>query len=153
MKVQDVMQSDVRTCGPDTNLAEAVAMLWEQDCGALPVVANGKVEGIVTDRDICIALGTRDRVPHELTVRDVETEQVATCRASDDLGRTLEKMKEAKVRRMPVIAADGHLEGMLSLNDIVLRAGRTSRNGLSLEQVMSTFQAICEHRTPAAQLH
>ena len=56
MKVQDLMTSDVKTCRPETNLAEAVRDMWEGNCGAVPVVNDeGRVAGIITDRDICIA--------------------------------------------------------------------------------------------------
>jgi CBS domain-containing protein len=54
------MTSDVRTCRPETNLAEAVRDMWEGDCGALPVVSDeGRVIGMITDRDVCIAVATR----------------------------------------------------------------------------------------------
>ena len=62
MRVRDLMTSDVKTCRPETNLAEAVKEMWEGDCGALPVVGDdGRVAGIITDRDICIAVATRGR--------------------------------------------------------------------------------------------
>jgi CBS domain-containing protein len=98
MKVQEVMSSDIRSCTPGTNLAEAAAMLWEEDCGALPVVADGKVEGIITDRDICIALGTRDRVPHEMTVAEVESRNPTTCHPNDELSRAMAAMPHRQER-------------------------------------------------------
>ena len=62
MKVRDLMTSRVRTCRPSTSLADVVSEMWEGDCGVLPVVNDeGRVIGMITDRDICIALATRDR--------------------------------------------------------------------------------------------
>jgi CBS domain-containing protein len=60
MKVQDVMVKSARFCCPDTNLATVAKIFWEQGCGALPVVENGRAIGMVTDRDVSIALGTRN---------------------------------------------------------------------------------------------
>ena len=62
MKVQEVMTGNARTCRPESNLAEAVREMWEGDCGALPVLgSDDRVIGIITDRDICIAIATRGR--------------------------------------------------------------------------------------------
>lgn len=151
MKVQDVMTNNVRCCNRETNLAAAVALLWEGNCGVLPVVEDGKVMGIVTDRDICIALGTRNRPAHEITVRDIITETVATCRATDDVASALETMRWAKVRRIPVVSSERRLLGMLSLNDIALRVGKSPGNGLSYHQVVDALQAICQRRRPVRQ--
>lgn len=146
MKVQDVMTDDVQCCAPDTDLAAAAAMMWERDCGVLPVVEDGKLAGIITDRDICMALGTRDRPAHELTVRDVETTSVETCEPGDDLRHAMEIMRHGKVRRLPVVDELGTIQGIVSLNDIALRVDRTHDDELSYEQVMNTIKAVSEHR-------
>lgn len=146
MRVKDVMTAAVRTCPPDTDLSRAAALMWEGDCGVLLVVDDGQLQGIVTDRDICIALGTQDRLPHTVPVRDVETTTVATCEPDDDLHRALELMRRYKVRRLPVTDAEHHLKGILSLNDIVLRADRVHPEELSYDEVLNTMKAVCEHR-------
>ena len=146
MKVKDVMCSDVQCCVPETNLAAAASLMWDRDCGVLPVVENGRLAGIVTDRDICIALGTMDRPAHELTVRDISTKKVETCEPTDDLLHAMEVMRRAKVRRLPVVDKEGKVYGIVSLNDIALRADRGSAKELSYEQVMNTVKAISEHR-------
>jgi CBS domain-containing protein len=62
MKVQDIMTQEVQCCGPDTNLAAAAKMMWDSDCGALPVVnIEGHLLGVITDRDICRAAATRNK--------------------------------------------------------------------------------------------
>jgi CBS domain-containing protein len=144
MKVQDVMTSAVRTCRPDTNLAEAVRDMWEGDCGALPVVNDeGQVTGMITDRDICIALATRGRSADRVAVREMAQGPVHTCLADDDTAAALGTMKANRVRRLPVIDADGHVRGILSLNDVVTHAGSPSPS-----DVMSTLTSISAHRVP-----
>ena len=144
MKVRDVMTSDVRTCRPETNLAEAVRDMWEGDCGALPVVNDeGRVTGMITDRDICIALATRGRSAERVAVRDVAQGPAHTCLADDETATALGTMKAHRVRRLPVIDADGHIRGILSLNDVVTHAGSASPT-----EVVSTLSSICEHRRP-----
>ena len=146
MKVRDVMTSDVKTCQPETNLAEAVKEMWEGDCGALPVVSDdGRVAGIITDRDICIAVATRGRSADRIAVREVARDHVYTCLPDEDASAALQTMKLHKIRRLPVIDADGHVRGMLSLNDIVTHAGAATPT-----EVVSTLASICEHRRQVA---
>lgn len=147
LRVQDVMTPNVRSCSPDTTLSVAAAIMWEGDCGVLPVVENGKLAGIITDRDICIALGTQDRLPHTVPVRDAETTAVMTCNPEDELGHALQIMRHHKVRRVPVVDAEQHLRGIVSLNDIVLRADGAHSNELSYDEVMKTMKAVCAHRS------
>src|SRR5258708_697542 len=69
MRVEDVMTENVKACRPEISLAAAAALLWEGDCGALPVVLDGgKLVGMITDRDIAIALGTRNQNPADIPV-------------------------------------------------------------------------------------
>jgi CBS domain-containing protein len=146
MKVRDLMTSDVKTCRPETNLAEAVKDMWEGDCGALPVVNDeGRVIGVITDRDICIALATRGRSADRIAVREVAQGHAYTCLSDDDATVALQTMKAQKVRRLPVVDADGHVRGMLSLNDVVTHAGAATPT-----EVVSTLASICEHRRPVA---
>jgi CBS domain-containing protein len=146
MQVQDIMTRDVKSCRWDTNLAAATAILWAGDCGALPVLdGDRKVVGMITDRDICIAAGTRNWVPSDMKVFEVVPQTVHTCAPQDDVHAALETMKAQKVRRLPVVDKDGRIEGILCLNDIVRNARKS--NSLSYDDVIETVQAICEHRT------
>jgi CBS domain-containing protein len=142
MKVQDVMTRDVRTCRPDTNLAEAVREMWEADCGVLPVVGDeGHVVGLITDRDICVALATKGRTADRVAVREVARGHVYTCLETDATTTALKTMQEQKVRRLPVVDEGGHLRGMLSLNDIVTHAGAATP-----AQIANALAEICQHR-------
>jgi CBS domain-containing protein len=146
MKVKDVMTERVQCCTPETNLAAAAELMWNNDCGILPVVEDGKLAGVITDRDICMALGTRNYPARDVIVRDVQTANVESCQAESDLQRAMEAMRRAKVRRLPVINESGVVQGILSLNDIELRVDRSHAADLSYEQVISTLKAIDEHR-------
>ena len=146
MRVQDIMVKEVKFCRPETNLAEAAQIMWANDCGALPVVeGDSKVVGMITDRDIAMAVGTRNRAPSELTVFDVKPrpQELFTCAPEDDIHDVLKKMRTYGVRRLPVLNS-GTLRGILCLNEIALNA--TTRGDLSYGDVVSTLQAICEHR-------
>lgn len=150
MKVQDIMTRDVQCCGPDTNLAVGGKMMWDSDCGVLPVLnVEGKVLGVITDRDICMAVATRNKLASEITVWETVSGKACTCRDTDDIHTALDIMKREKVRRLPVVDEDGVLQGMLSMNDLVLNAEETKwkkRPDLSYGDVMHTLKAISEHR-------
>jgi len=147
MKVEDIMNRAVASCLPAMNLAEASALMWEYDCGALPVMTQtGELAGIVTDRDICIALGTRNVQPSLLTVREVFKDHPAVCRTGDDIDSALKTMRERKVRRLPVLGESMQLQGILSIDDVLLNARRSAGGGpsfISHDDVIETLQAIC----------
>lgn len=149
MKVKDLMTSAVKSCSPTTDLAAAAKIMWEGDCGAVPVTDDrGKVVGIITDRDICIAAATRSRMEGEIPVQDVISKNLYTCAPGDDVRAALDTMRSRKVRRLPVVGHDGQLAGILSLHDIALQA-RSSRNQeLMPEAVLDTFVAITAPATP-----
>jgi len=156
MRVQDVMAKAVVSCHPDANLAVVAALMWEHNCGQLPVVKDdGKVSAVITDRDICIALGTRNQRACELRVRDVTCRAAVVCHADDNLRAALNIMAAERVRRLPVVDQDGALVGILSLDDVTLQArhhGDTDRPPVSFEDVMNTLRAIY-HRGSRAEAH
>ena len=150
MKVRDLMTKNAVSCRSEMSLAAAGALLWENDCGLLPFVDEaGKVTGVVTDRDICIALSTRDGQPSRITVGEVVKPQALVCAPEDDIHTALKTMSKEKIRRLPVVDAEGGLAGILSINDIVLRAqkGDARKPEISYDEVIQALQAICAHRT------
>jgi CBS domain-containing protein len=148
------MTREVKFCGSDTNLAAATEIMWRNDCGTLPVLdLDGKLMGVITDRDICIALGTRNWSARDLAVRDVAAKPVFTCGPEDDVHEGLKVMRQHKVRRVPAVNEEGKLVGILCLNDIALRAERGNHKknaGISYDDVVNTMKAICEHRARKA---
>ncbi|MBL8218268.1 MAG: CBS domain-containing protein [Bryobacterales bacterium] len=155
MKVKEVMHQAPVACSADLNLAAAVHLLWTNDCGALPVLDNGLLEGVITDRDIAIALGTRNVPAGAITVGEVISHERFTCAPDDDVHQALKTMRTHKVRRLPVIGRQGKLEGMLCLNDIVLRAHRVAHKpaDVTYDDVVNTLKAIGEHRHGEAEKH
>ena len=146
MKVKTLMTPEPRTCTRATNLAEAAALMLDADCGILPVVDDhGKLVGVVTDRDMYIALATRNERASQLTVGDVARSQVFTCGPDDEVQTALATMKQHHVRRLPVEGFGGTVAGIISMNDILLAAGKT---GVGDAEIVDTFQAICAHHHP-----
>jgi CBS domain-containing protein len=154
MKVKDVMMRTPVSCRPETNVGAAVEMMWVRNCGMLPVVnEDEKVIGVVTDRDICIALGTRNRLPGEITIAEVSPGKSFCCKGDDDVHAALGAMAKAKVRRLPVINDQGKLEGILSMDDVVRHAeagtrGRTSE--LSYDDTMETLKRVYQPQFPVS---
>ena len=144
------MTGEPRTCSPDTNLAAAAALMLDGDCGILPVLEDGKLIGVVTDRDMYIALATRDRRASKLTVGEVVQAPVFTCGPDDDVQTALETMKQHGVRRLPVEGFGRTVMGIVSMNDIVLASG--PRKPVRDADVVNTLQAICAHHHPAAHV-
>jgi len=152
MKVKDLMMGTPYYCQPDTNLGSATELMWNANCGFLSVQsAEGKVIGVITDRDICIALGTRNRPAGEVTVAEVMSGKLYSCAPDDDIHLALRTMGEAKVRRLPVIAQNGTLAGVLSMHDVLFRAEPTSlgkKPELSRDEVVTTFRSITQQGVP-----
>ncbi len=154
IRVQDIMTTDVEACNATTDLGAAAMIMWRRDCGFVPVVdtVTKKVVGAITDRDICMAVATQGRRPSEIRVGDVISGSAYTCSSSDPVRKALDLMREKRVRRLPVLDAQGEITGILSLNDVV-RHARTGRGkagpGVEPEEIVEAFQAICEHLQPA----
>lgn len=153
MRVEEIMRREVMTCSPESTLAEAVRRMAEADCGVLPVVDDGaRVVGMVTDRDICVTLGLRDRRPSEVSVRHAMSAEVVSCQAGDDVRGALAAMRWRRVRRLPVVDADRRLAGIVSLDDLVLEARPGEGPGFSgpyYADIAETLKAICAQPVPA----
>ena len=148
MKVEDVMTKGVQSCRPEANLADAAMRMWRNDCGVLPVVANGeKVVGMITDRDICMAAATKHRDLTNIRVSEVVSGKVYSCSPDADIHEALKTMQQKQVRRLPIIRSeDGKLVGILSMNDLALKEQGGAKAELSAEDVEQTLRGICAHR-------
>ena len=152
MKVKEIMTPDPKAIWITESLADAAQLMWENDCGVLPIIKDGrKVVGLITDRDICMATAMKQANPSGISVEEVMTGQVYSVNSEDDVAQALQAMQEHKIRRLPVVTSEGELEGILSMNDIVLKAseanGETSQ--IDYGDVVRTYQAICQHPLPA----
>jgi CBS domain-containing protein len=142
MKVKELMTTDVKRCSLETNLAAAARIMWEGDCGAVPVTdERDHVVGIITDRDICIAAATRPRPEGEIPVKDVISGALYTCAPGDDVRAVLDTMKARKIRRLPVVEQGGRLVGIVSIHDIAVQS-RSRSADVSPDSVLDAFIAI-----------
>ena len=153
MKVKELMTPDAKAIWLTQSLSDAAKEMWENDCGALPIVKDGhKVVGMITDRDICMATAMRDRNPSAISVEEVMSRTVYAAEAEEDIEQALQTMREHKVRRLPVLNLEGELQGIVSMNDIVLKAkGNGKKPKIDYGDVVKTYQAICEHPLPMVQ--
>jgi CBS domain-containing protein len=152
MRVYSVMKREPRTCTPETDLATAGRTMSQVDCGFLPVIDAGRtVVGLITDRDICLAVTLRDELPSAIRVKDVISGEVYSCTADEEITEALNTMREFGVRRLPVLDMGGGIEGILSLDDVVLEAralGSEQFTGPFYSDIARTLKAICSHPMP-----
>ncbi|HEX5071339.1 MAG TPA: CBS domain-containing protein [Vicinamibacterales bacterium] len=155
MRVQDLMTQMPATCTRDSSCAEAARIMWDCDCGSVPVVdQNGRAVGIVTDRDICMAALFHGSPLSSISIAEVMSGDLCTCHADDDVREAERLMKQRQVRRLPVIDDGGSLVGILSLGDVAQGVGANGKGvrpeGLDL---VTTIAAISEPRTPHQHAH
>jgi len=153
MKVQQIMTASPLTCTPDATLADIALLMWEGGCGFMPVVdSDGAVQGVITDRDICLAAGTRRRPAGHIHARDLIAMErhVACCHPDDDVRTALALMQQRRVRRLPVTGPGGVVTGVLSMDDILLEAGGPAAD-ITADDVVNTMKTICSQHLPVAR--
>lgn len=147
MIVRDLMSKPAATCGPDDSLHRAAQIMWEQDCGAVPVINEHKqVVGMITDRDICMAAYLQGKGLPSIKVSTVMSMIVHSCTPLDSIADVERMMREHQVRRLPVVDVHDEILGMISLNDIVRGTKAKGRDGLAYSEVAITLAAICAPR-------
>lgn len=155
MRVEEIMTQEVRSIGPDLSAAEAARIMWDGDCGAVPVVDGaGRPIGIVTDRDLCMASYTRGTTLHGMSVRSVMSPALHTVQVGATIWDAESTMAWAKVRRLPVVDSTRVLVGIVTLSDV---ARARSTPGLDVETVrlipdVATTLASIASRGPAAPM-
>jgi len=143
MRVRDVMTAPVATCRVTAPVGEAANVMRQQCVGCVPVVdRRGRLAGMLTDRDVCLAVAARHQSPWEIPVRDVMSPNLVSCLPDDDLSVALVAMKEQGVRRLPVVDARGRLKGLLSIDDVILRTG-AEKGRVPAEAVVDVLRHIC----------
>jgi len=149
MHVEDIMERVVATCDTRANLQDIARVMWEHDCGCVPVVNGaGLVMGLVTDRDIAMAAYTTGKRLADIPVMDVMSHHVHACEPGVSVEIAHQLMRNAKIRRLPVIDQRGKLVGLLTLSDI-LRAAQSERTAAAAESmtsdVIDTIDAASTH--------
>jgi CBS domain-containing protein len=138
MRIQDIMTRDPSSVTPDASVREAAQVMKSEDVGIVPVVdgqTGRRLVGVVTDRDIAIRC-VADGKDGTCRVRDVmSTDDLATCRESDDVDNLMDAMRSEKVRRIPIVDERGSLVGIVSQADVLRKTSDTSRAGETVEQI------------------
>lgn len=154
MRVRDVMTTPARAVSPDDTLHKAAREMWDHGCGALAVLgATGRVVGMLTDRDVCLAAMIQEDTLERLSVASAMSPVVQSCRAEDDLALAEQTMRTHHVRRLPVLGEDGALVGMLSIDDLAVAAalhGDRAEAGLTPADIALTLAAVAAPRAHAS---
>jgi CBS domain-containing protein len=156
MRVEQLMSKDVTPCDAEDRLNDVAAIMWQRDCGGVPVVArsaDGRVVAMITDRDICMAAYTTGRPLADLRVYEAMSRDVHTCRPGDTVRDAEAIMRSNQVRRLPVVDDAGNLAGILSLADLA-RVAQSQQGkkqpGISEKDVVHVLEAIsAPHQTAA----
>ena len=135
MKVRDVMTRQVEVIHPQSGLQQAAMTMRKLDVGALPVVKDGRLRGIVTDRDITVRAVAESRDLSTTLVDDVMSRDVLSVREDDDVETAAQVMADRQVRRLPVLDQDGRLTGILSMADLAVDVGNTRVTEKAIEGV------------------
>jgi CBS domain-containing protein len=135
MRVEEVMTKEVSFCNPGTNAAAAAEIMWNRNCGVLPVLEDsGRLVGMVTDRDLFIALGTQNRNASDLPVGEIVHREPFACAPEDDVRNALKTMAQQRVYRLPVLDKSAALKGILSMDDVI--SSRPSRIPMESSKTM-----------------
>ena len=141
MQIREVMTDRVQQFGPEANLAAVIEIMGNNHCDELLIVEDGRLVGVVTQRDICLALGTRNCAARDVVVRDVGITVVQTCDPGDDIYVAMDFMRTTRVRIVPVVDKKGMLQGSVTLSDLVHRIEREP--GATLwEKLVETLTVI-----------
>jgi CBS domain-containing protein len=149
VKIEDIMTREVHCCTQREALGVPARIMWEHDCGCVPVLdddGSGRVVGMITDRDLCMAAYTKGRLLDRIGVEEVMSRRLVTCGPRDDVKEAEAAMQRAQVRRLPVVDAEGRLLGLVALADLAGAAsgGPRSRKGtVTKKEVVDTLGAIC----------
>jgi len=153
MKVSQLMTKNVSVADLATTLEEIATMMRDEDAGAIPVLDDEKVVGIVTDRDIVVRCIAEGRDPVGTTSEDILSADLTTIRPNDDVDVAARVMAQRQVRRLPVVDESGKLLGMLSLGDIAVKQDGDIEGAEALQGVSRGVKDEGGRRTGQADPH
>ena len=153
MKARDLMTSPAVTCNVNDSLEVAAKLMWDHDCGAIVAVReDGKVGGVITDRDICMAAFTQGKVLDQILVNSAMAGHVLTARPDTSIGEIENMMAERQIRRIPIVDDNNLPVGLVSLNDLAIESVQPdTRLKNPFAKIAHTVAAICRRRIPKQQ--
>jgi CBS domain-containing protein len=131
--IKEVMTSQVKACEPNTTVADAAKVMAKEDVGPVPIVEEGRLIGIVTDRDIVVRVVAEGRDPSSTTVGEIASRDLVTVSPDDELDAALKQLAQNQVRRIPVVEGD-RLVGIVAQADIA-RLGSDAKTGEVVEEI------------------
>ncbi|MGQ0761680.1 MAG: CBS domain-containing protein [Acidobacteriota bacterium] len=136
MTCSDVMTKNPKICAPTDIVQKAAQLMKSEDVGPIPIVGdNGKLEGIITDRDIVLKVVAEGRDPKTTKLADVMSTDLITCTSDGDIEETLDLMEDNQVRRIPVVDASGRLVGIISQADVATRLDDSEKTAELVEDI------------------
>lgn len=147
--VHEIM-SPARTCSARDTLSDAARIMWETDCGSVPVVNDDKtLVGLLTDRDVCMAAFTRGLPLSQMTVDSTMVKDLQICAPTDRLQEVTALMRQHRIRRVPVVDR-GRLVGVVALADVARQVEAGGFNSTVANDLAFTLTKICEPRPTEA---
>jgi CBS domain-containing protein len=141
MLVSDIMKRPPATCSTNASVADVARIMHDNKCGFVPIIdPRGAVVGVVTDRDVCLLVGDKHRAMTHISVEAAMSRPVFSCYADEKVQVALGTMARRHVRRLPVLNKNGHLEGVLSIDDVIQAPGR--RGAPTAEEIVSALRGI-----------
>jgi CBS domain-containing protein len=135
LRCEDIMTKDVTTCSPQTPLRQVAERMEDEDVGSIPIVEDGRLIGIVTDRDIVCRILAQRRDTRSATAADTMSQDIVTVNRDESVMDAIQKMGQYQIRRLPVVDQNFHLRGIISLADIALEAENDRQLAEAIEQI------------------
>ena len=150
MKVRELMSTPARTCGADATANDVAKLMWDHDIGAVPIVdAGGKLQGLITDRDVSMAAYTKGKKLAEIPATSAMSAPAFSCKVEDDIAKVVKQMRDYRTRRMPVIDENQVVLGVISLDDAAQSISR-SKGTQSADFTLAVTQALATRSKRAA---
>jgi CBS domain-containing protein len=150
MKIRELMTTDVTTAELSTTLEEIATIMRQEDVGAVPIIDDEELVGIVTDRDIVVRCVAEGGNPGESTAEDILTEGLISVSPESDADEAESLMSRHQIRRVPVVE-DGRLAGMISLGDVAVKGRDSKSHGEVLKDVSEGVKRGSQRTAPRAQ--
>ena len=133
-RIREIMTSNPSTIEPDKTVVDAARIMKQEDAGVVPVTENGRLTGMVTDRDIAIRVVAEGKDPQSTTVQEVASKNLVTLDPEQELDEALRLMAQHQVRRLPVVEEDGRLVGIVAQADVA-RKGDDTQTGQVVQEI------------------